>query len=51
LPEGAIVDAFVPAEELLSAFTRTRDATATVRGFPLPHDLSDLNMHAGWNRP
>jgi len=25
--------------------------TATVHGFPLPHDLSDMNMHSGWNRP
>jgi ubiquinone/menaquinone biosynthesis C-methylase UbiE len=48
---GRLFDAFVPVEELISAFTRTHDATATVRGFPLPHDLSDLNMHAGWNRP
>jgi len=22
-----------------------------VRDFPLPHDLSDKNMHSGWNRP
>jgi ubiquinone/menaquinone biosynthesis C-methylase UbiE len=48
---GRLFDAFVPVEELISAFTRTHDATATVRGFPLPHDLSDMNMHAGWNRP
>jgi ubiquinone/menaquinone biosynthesis C-methylase UbiE len=48
---GRLFDAFVPVEELISAFTRNHDVTATVRGFPLPHDLSDLNMHAGWNRP
>jgi len=46
-----LFDAFVPVDELISAFTRTHDATATIRSFPLPHDLSDLNMHAGWNRP
>ncbi|MFH0787032.1 MAG: class I SAM-dependent methyltransferase [Pseudomonadota bacterium] len=48
---GRLFDAFVPVEELMSAFTRNHDVTATVRGFSLPHDLSDLNMHAGWNRP
>ncbi len=48
---GRLFDAFVPVEELISAFTRSDDVTATVRGFPLPHDLSDMNMHAGWNRP
>lgn len=48
---GRLFDAFGPVEELISVFTRTHDATATIRGFPLPHDLSDLNMHAGWNRP
>lgn len=46
-----LFDSFVPIEELISVFTRGRDAVATVRRFPLPHDLSDLNMHAGWNRP
>jgi len=48
---GRLFDAFVPIEELISAFTKNHNATVTVRGFPLPHDLSDLNMHAGWNRP
>ena len=48
---GRLFDAFVPVEELVSAFTKNHDAVVTVRGFPLPHDLSDLNMHAGWNRP
>ena len=46
-----LFDAFIPLEELISIFTSHRDAIATVRGFPLPHDLMDLNMHAGWNRP
>lgn len=48
---GRLFDAFVPVEELTSSFTRTHDATATIHGFPLPHDFSDMNMHAGWNRP
>lgn len=48
---GRLFDAFVPIEELISAFTKNHNATVTVRGFPLPRDLSDLNMHAGWNRP
>lgn len=44
-------DAFVPVEELISFSTRNHDAIARVHNFPLPWDLSDLNMHAGWNRP
>lgn len=46
-----LFDAFIPVEELISAFTGNHNVTATVRGFPLPHNLSDMNMHAGWNRP
>lgn len=46
-----LFDAFVPVEELISVFTRNYDAIARIHNFPLPHDLSDLNMHAGWNKP
>ena len=46
-----LFDAFVPVEELKSVFTGNHDAIARVHNFPLPYDLSDLNMHAGWNRP
>ena len=48
---GRLFDAFIPVEELISAFTGNNELIATVRGFPLPNDLSDMNMHAGWNRP
>ncbi|HOF77271.1 MAG TPA: class I SAM-dependent methyltransferase [Smithellaceae bacterium] len=48
---GRLFDAFIPVEELISAFTGRNEVTVTVRGFPLPHDLSDMNMHSGWNRP
>jgi ubiquinone/menaquinone biosynthesis C-methylase UbiE len=46
-----LFDAFVPVEELISILTGNHDAIARVDDFPLPPDLSDLNMHAGWNRP
>jgi len=46
-----LFDAFVPVEELISVFTGNHDTIARVHNFPLPCDLSDLNMHAGWNRP
>jgi len=48
---GRLFDAFVPVEELVNVFTTNHGATSTVHDFPLPHDLTDLNMHAGWNRP
>jgi SAM-dependent methyltransferase len=44
-------DVFLPVEELVAVFTRNHDAVASVRDFPLPCDLTDLNMHTGWNRP
>ncbi|OGP64918.1 MAG: hypothetical protein A2169_05780 [Deltaproteobacteria bacterium RBG_13_47_9] len=44
-------DVLVPIEELISVFTGNHDAIARVHNFPLPCDLSDLNMHAGWNKP
>jgi ubiquinone/menaquinone biosynthesis C-methylase UbiE len=44
-------DVLVPVEELISVFTGNHDAVARIHTFPLPCDLSDLNMHAGWNRP
>jgi ubiquinone/menaquinone biosynthesis C-methylase UbiE len=46
-----LFESFVPLEELISIFTGNHSAIATVRDFPLPCDLSDLNMHTGWNRP
>jgi ubiquinone/menaquinone biosynthesis C-methylase UbiE len=46
-----LFDAFVPVEELISVFTEKHAAFASIHNFPLPHDLSDLNMHAGWNKP
>ena len=46
-----LLDAFVPVERLISVFGKGRDTTASIHAFPLPSDLSDLNMHAGWNRP
>lgn len=46
-----LYDAFVPVAELLSVFTEKHDTIASIHDFPLPHDLSDLNMHTGWNKP
>ena len=46
-----LYDAFVPVEELISVFAEKYDAIASIHNFPLPHDLSDLNMHSGWNKP
>jgi ubiquinone/menaquinone biosynthesis C-methylase UbiE len=46
-----LFETFGPVEELISVFTGNHDAIARVHNFPLPCDLSDLNMHAGWNRP
>ncbi|ABW66265.1 class I SAM-dependent methyltransferase [Desulfosudis oleivorans] len=46
-----IFDVFPPVEELISIFTGDHGATASIHDFPLPFDLADLNMHAGWNKP
>lgn len=46
-----LFDAFIPAEELVSVFTKNHSAVATIRDFPLPCDLTDMNMHTGWNKP
>jgi ubiquinone/menaquinone biosynthesis C-methylase UbiE len=46
-----LFDAFVPVKELISVFTEKHDAITSIRSFPLPRDYSDLNMHAGWNKP
>jgi len=46
-----LYDTFVPVEELISVFTEKHDAIASIYNFPLPCNLSDLNMHSGWNKP
>jgi len=46
-----LLDAFIPVEKLISIFTLNFSAHASVHKFPLPSDLTDMNMHAGWNRP
>ena len=45
-----LYNVFLPIEELISVFTEKYDAIASIHNFPLPHDLSDLNMHAWWNK-
>lgn len=42
---------FPAVDELVRIFAAARRSRAVVRSFPLPADLTDLNMHAGWNRP
>jgi SAM-dependent methyltransferase/heme-degrading monooxygenase HmoA len=44
-------DVFLPVEELIPMFAAYPGTQAAVSAFALPADLSDLNMHAGWNRP
>jgi len=44
-------DAFRPVAELVALLRTSSGRNVEVSGFPLPADLSDLNMHAGWNRP
>ena len=46
-----LLDVFVPVEQLISIFTLNFGANASVHKFPLPSDITDINMHAGWNRP
>lgn len=46
-----LFEAFIPLGALISIFNRNGVSSATVHDFPLPQDLSDLNMHSGWNKP
>jgi ubiquinone/menaquinone biosynthesis C-methylase UbiE len=46
-----LFDTFIPVEELISVFTEKYYAIASIHNFPLPYNLSDLNMHSGWNKP
>jgi ubiquinone/menaquinone biosynthesis C-methylase UbiE len=42
---------FPPINDLVATFLADSGWIAEVRSFPLPDDLTDLNMNAGWNRP
>lgn len=42
---------FPPIEDVVDLFACTRKESCEIEKFPLPHDLTDLNMYSGWNRP
>lgn len=42
---------FPPIEDVVDMIARTGKGSCEIENFPLPHDLSDLNMYSGWNRP
>jgi ubiquinone/menaquinone biosynthesis C-methylase UbiE len=46
-----LFDSFRPVDELVALLRKRSGRKVDVTSFPLPADLSDLNMHAGWNRP
>jgi SAM-dependent methyltransferase len=46
-----LLSVFVPVQQLISTFTLGFGASGTVHKWPLPCDIIDINMHAGWNRP
>lgn len=46
-----LFDSFRALEELVTILQNCSGKRVDVTGFPLPADLTDLNMHAGWNKP
>ena len=42
---------FPPIDEIANVIANCGNWSETVYKFPLPYNLSDLNMRAGWNRP
>ena len=42
---------FPPLSDVVDMLARTRKGACKIEKFPLPHDLTDLNMYSGWNRP
>ncbi len=49
--ERHVLKSFPSLNEVINIFSGVnRWSTQTVR-FPLPHDLADMNMCSGWNRP
>ncbi|MDD5312839.1 MAG: class I SAM-dependent methyltransferase [Dehalococcoidia bacterium] len=49
--EQHIHKVFPPLNEVIDIFSCIRHWSSQVIRFPLPHDLADKNMQAGWNRP
>ena len=45
------LDSFPPVDELAAVIVDSKRWEAAVTSFPLPHDLIDHFMIAGWNRP
>ena len=45
------LDAFLPVDQLAGVFAANKAWETAVTPFPLPHDLIDQFMIAGWNRP
>jgi len=48
---GRLFNTFPPLEQLGSLLRFTSQWSCKLTPFPLPRDLTDLNMHAGWARP
>jgi len=46
-----VLKSFLPLNEIIDIFSRTRHWSTRLTKFPLPCDLADKNMCAGWNRP
>jgi len=49
--ECHVLKVFPPLAEVIDIFSSAGHWSAKIIKFPLPHDLADLNMCSGWNRP
>ena len=49
--EQHVLDHFPPINEVINIFNAAGRWSCSMTEFPLPHDLADRNMCAGWNRP
>lgn len=47
----SVLDSFPPVNEVISIFSGIEHWSTQAIEFPLPYDLADKNMCAGWNRP
>jgi len=49
--ERHVLKSFPPLNEVINIFASINHWSTQIVEFPLPHNLADMNMCSGWNRP
>jgi ubiquinone/menaquinone biosynthesis C-methylase UbiE len=49
--EQHVAKTFPPINEIIKLIDSENNWTTSIRKFPLPYDLADMNMCSGWNQP